>query len=44
LVRAEPGMGAGQVSIDWSDGVMTLDPEDAAERIRGLIDAALARP
>ncbi|MEQ1708590.1 MAG: hypothetical protein ABL864_09720 [Terricaulis sp.] len=44
LVRAEPSMGAGQVSIDWSDGVMILNPEDAAERIRGLIDAALARP
>ncbi len=44
LVRADPSMVAGQVSIDWSDGVMTLDPEDAAERIRGLIDTALARP
>jgi flagellar assembly protein FliH len=42
LVRAEPGMKAGQVSIDWSDGVVHLDPAEAAERIESLIEAALA--
>ena len=42
LVRAEPGLGPGEVSIDWSDGVMTLSPADAAERINTLVEAALA--
>jgi hypothetical protein len=42
LVRAEPKMKAGEVSIDWSDGVVLLDPADTAERIESLIDAALA--
>jgi len=42
LVRAEPKMKAGEVSIDWSDGVVVLDPADAAARIESLIDAALA--
>ena len=42
LVRAEPGMRAGEVTIDWSDGVIHLDPEEAAQRIHALIDAALA--
>ncbi|MFZ2029382.1 MAG: hypothetical protein WAU68_03660 [Vitreimonas sp.] len=42
LVRAEPGLGSGEVSIDWSDGVVTLSPTDAAERINTLLEAALA--
>lgn len=42
LVRAEPTLGAGEVSIDWSDGVVTLDPADAANRINTLLEAALA--
>ncbi|HVZ99581.1 MAG TPA: hypothetical protein VG841_04625 [Caulobacterales bacterium] len=42
LVRAEPNMKAGEISIDWSDGVITLDPAEAAQRIEALIDAALA--
>lgn len=41
LVRAEPGMQHGQISIDWSDGVVRLDPKETAERIDALIDAAL---
>lgn len=44
LVRAEPGLAAGTVVIDWSDGAITLDPADAAERINALVDAALAAP
>ena len=44
LVRAEPSMAVGEVSIDWSDGIIAISPEDAAERIRGLVDAALAKP
>lgn len=42
LVRPEPGMGAGEVSIDWSDGVVTLSPDEAAQRINNLVEAALA--
>ncbi|MBY0566685.1 MAG: hypothetical protein K2P70_05205 [Hyphomonadaceae bacterium] len=42
LVRAQPGLRAGEVSIDWSDGVIHLSPAEAAERIQTLIDAALA--
>src|SRR6185312_9709539 len=42
LVRPEPGMGAGEVSIDWSDGVVTLNPNEAIERINTLLEAALA--
>ncbi|HYD87764.1 MAG TPA: hypothetical protein VEA80_09830 [Vitreimonas sp.] len=44
LVRAQTGMRAGEVSIDWSDGVVTLDPEEAAQRIQALVEAALAAP
>ncbi len=44
LVRAEPGMDAGEICIDWSDGIIAISPEDAAERIRGLIETALAKP
>ncbi len=41
LVRAEPNMKAGQVSIDWSDGMITIDPDEAADRIQALIEQAL---
>jgi len=44
LVRAQPGMRAGEVSIDWSDGVINMSPDDAAKRIEDLIEAALAAP
>jgi flagellar assembly protein FliH len=44
LVRAENAMRAGEVVIDWSDGVVTLSPAEAAERINTLIEAALAAP
>lgn len=42
LVRAEPGLAAGEVVIDWSDGVVAMKPEDALTRINDLIEAALA--
>ena len=42
LVRPQPGLRSGEVTIDWSDGVIHLSPDDAAERIQTLIDAALA--
>ncbi|WP_395646337.1 hypothetical protein [Terricaulis sp.] len=41
LVRAEPGMRNGAVSIDWAEGAIALDPEETAQRINALIDAAL---
>lgn len=44
LVRAEPSLKSGEVVIDWSDGVIAIDPVDAARRIEELIDAALAAP
>jgi flagellar assembly protein FliH len=44
LVRAEPGLKTGEVVIDWSDGVITMNPEDAAERINTWVEAALAAP
>lgn len=42
LVRAEPDLRAGAVSIDWSDGIVHMDPAEADQRIQTLIDAALA--
>ncbi|MBC7769815.1 MAG: hypothetical protein H7124_13620 [Phycisphaerales bacterium] len=44
LVRTEVGLGAGEVVIDWSDGVIKLSPHDAARRIDALVEAALAAP
>jgi flagellar assembly protein FliH len=44
LVRAEPGLSAGEVVVDWSDGLIAMNPADAANRIEELIDAALAAP
>jgi len=41
-VRAEPGLRAGEVIIDWSDGVVSSSPQDIAARIDDLVDAALA--
>lgn len=43
LLRAEPNLRAGELSIDWSDGVVHLSAEEAGERIGALIDAALAK-
>lgn len=42
LVRAEEGLHAGQVVIDWAEGVIVNDPAEATNRIHTLIDAALA--
>jgi len=44
LVRAHPGLAQGEVVIDWSDGVISMKPDDAAQRIDALIEAALAAP
>jgi flagellar assembly protein FliH len=44
LVRAEANLKSGEVVIDWSDGVIAMDPADAKTRIEDLIDAALAAP
>lgn len=41
VVRAEAGLSAGALAIDWTDGVVRLDPADIAERIDTLIAAAL---
>ncbi|MEZ5995644.1 MAG: FliH/SctL family protein [Hyphomonadaceae bacterium] len=44
LLRGEPDLRAGDVIIDWSDGVIAMKPEDAAKRIEDLIEAALEAP
>jgi flagellar assembly protein FliH len=44
LVRADDALRAGEVVIDWSDGVISLKPGEAAERINTLVDAALSAP
>jgi flagellar assembly protein FliH len=44
LLRADERAQEGEISIDWSDGVVTLDPQDVAQRIEALMDAALAAP
>jgi len=42
LVRETPGLGPGEVSIDWSDGVVHANPADAVRQIEALVEAALA--
>ncbi|GAM97813.1 flbE protein [alpha proteobacterium U9-1i] len=42
LVRVEPGLKKGAVVIDWSDGVVSLDPDETAARVDELVEAALA--
>jgi flagellar assembly protein FliH len=42
LVRGEPGLGKGEVLIDWSDGVVCSSPQETEERIKALVEAALA--
>jgi flagellar assembly protein FliH len=44
LVRPQPGLKAGEVVVDWSDGVIAMNPDDAAARIEDMIEAALAAP
>lgn len=44
LVRAETSLRAGEVTIDWADGVISMSPDDAAARINELVEAALAAP
>lgn len=42
LLRAQAGLGKGEVLIDWSDGVVSSSPQEAEARISALIEAALA--
>lgn len=44
LVRAEPSLTTGEVVLDWTDGVITMSPDEAAARINTLVEAALAAP
>jgi hypothetical protein len=44
LVRADDALRTGEVVIDWSDGVVSFKPSEAAERINALVEAALAAP
>lgn len=42
LVRADGALKPGEVVIDWTDGVVTLNPAETAARIEILVDAALS--
>lgn len=42
LVRADENIKQGAVSIDWTDGLVTHDPQAIAARVEDLIAAALA--
>lgn len=44
LVRADATLGVGSVTVDWSDGIITLDPADAQNRLEDAINTALAAP
>jgi flagellar assembly protein FliH len=44
LIRDDATMKAGAVSIDWTDGVISIDPTDIAARVDALIDSALTAP
>jgi len=44
LVREQAGLRTGEVIIDWSDGLIAMNPDEAAERINTLVEAALAAP
>jgi flagellar assembly protein FliH len=44
LVREQAGLKHGEVIIDWSDGVITMNPDEATDRITSLVEAALAAP
>ena len=41
IVRAEAGLQGPAVTIDWGDGVVTLDPNEIAARIDAQISSAL---
>ncbi|MET0182003.1 MAG: hypothetical protein ABW199_03860 [Caulobacterales bacterium] len=42
VVRADPALKSGAVSIDWSDGVLKIDPVEIAARVEGLVSAMIA--
>ena len=44
LVREQAGLRTGEVIIDWSDGLIAMNPDEAAERINSLVEVALAAP
>lgn len=43
VVRADPSVRAGDATIDWGDGAVASDSEDAFARIEAAVTAALAR-
>lgn len=44
VLCADESLRTGEVSIDWSDGIIALNNDDIAQRIGALIDAALTSP
>ena len=43
VVRADPAVGAGDVIIDWGEGSIAHDSEEALRRIEDMVLQALAR-
>lgn len=44
IVREDSALSAGAVTIDWTDGMVTHDPEEVARRIETIIQDTLADP
>lgn len=44
LVRGEPGLAAGDVALDWTDGLIAHDRAEAFARIDAIITRALSAP
>ncbi len=42
IVRGDPKLKAGAVSIDWGAGVVVSDPDDVLEKVQHMVEAALA--
>jgi flagellar assembly protein FliH len=42
IVRADPNLKTGAVSIDWGAGVIVSDPENVLEKVQHMVEAALA--
>lgn len=43
VVRADPGVAAGDVTVDWGEGSIAHNSEEALRRIEDMVQQALAR-
>lgn len=44
LVRGEPGLATGDVTLDWTDGMIVVSRAEAIARIEDIINRALGAP